>query len=288
MPGPAASFQRRRLREALRAHREHADLTQEQAAKAVEWSISKIIRIEAGSVGVSVSDLRSLLSLYVVTDAAQVEELLTLARSSRRRSWLSPYRDMLAPGFVTFAELESDASELRYFQEVLLPGLVQTRAYAFSCITAALAATGRHGNITTLVDIRLRRQREVLDQARPPEIYFVLDEAVLRRVVHSEEVMRAQLRELVELSTRDFVHTMVIPFSHGVHAGSFGPFVIMDFPGPDARSILYQEGAFTDQIVRDKPEMIAAYRKTFDQLANGALAETDSLAFIKRIADEMR
>jgi transcriptional regulator with XRE-family HTH domain len=285
---PTSSFQRRRLRESLRRIREQAQLTQEQAALSMEWSQSKLIRIELGSVGISVTDLRALLALYQVTDRTVIDELLSLARMARKRSWLSPYKSVLRPGFLTFLELEPDASVLRIFQASVIPGILHTRAYAEEIITETSAPSEMtRERIDLIVEIRMRRQREVFDQPNPPTLVVVLDEAALRRTVGGRQVTREQLLHVARIAELDYVHITVLPFRTGAYAGIYGPFIIADFPDPQARPILYQEGAFGDQVVREKTDLLDNYRKTFDHMVMRALDETESLAFIRRVAAEM-
>jgi transcriptional regulator with XRE-family HTH domain len=83
---------RRRLRDALRKAREAQQLTQKQAADDLDWSMSKLVRIEAGTVNVSTTDLKALLQLYAITDEAQVGNLLGIARNTRRPPWYSKYQ----------------------------------------------------------------------------------------------------------------------------------------------------------------------------------------------------
>src|SRR5947208_15414439 len=92
---PSPVVQRRRLRTELRKARQDAGRTQEQVAEAMDWSLSKLIRIEAGSVGISTNDLRALLALYQITDPTEVEPLVELARAARRKPWWAGYRDAL-------------------------------------------------------------------------------------------------------------------------------------------------------------------------------------------------
>ena len=127
-PGPLV--QRRRLRTELRRARAEADLTQDQVADAMDWSLSKIIRIETGAVGISTNDLRALLSLYKIHGPDRVHELVELARASRQPSWLSKYRGDISPQYLQYIEYEQAASVLRTYEPLLIPGLLQTEEYA--------------------------------------------------------------------------------------------------------------------------------------------------------------
>src|SRR5215467_12500520 len=125
--GPRQVVKRRRLRAELRSARLQAGLTQDQVAEAMEWSPSKIIRIEAGSVGISTNDMKALLRLYRIEDSARTEKLLALARIARERS--ANYRDA-PPRLLQFIEYEAAASIIRGFQQLAVPGILQTEEYA--------------------------------------------------------------------------------------------------------------------------------------------------------------
>ena len=128
----APAVARRRLRLALRKAREAKGLTQAQVAEALDWSLSKVNRIETGEVTVSTTDLHALLRLFEVTDAAQVDRLVADARASRRRGWWDEprYRQHLTPAMLQLFQFETEATTIRIFHPTLIPGLLQTRAYA--------------------------------------------------------------------------------------------------------------------------------------------------------------
>jgi len=94
--GDSASplMHRRRLRNELRSARQDKGLTQEQVAQAMEWSLSKMNRIEKAKTGISANDLKALLPLYGITAQDRTEELLTLARASRQTGWWRDYADV--------------------------------------------------------------------------------------------------------------------------------------------------------------------------------------------------
>src|SRR3954454_7776283 len=92
---------RRRLQRELRRYRSEAQMTQRDVAVAMDWSPSKLIRIESGQVAVSITDLRALLQHYGVTDAAVVENLEHAARNSKKSSW-SQYCDVVGPAAATY------------------------------------------------------------------------------------------------------------------------------------------------------------------------------------------
>jgi len=283
--GPSPVVQRRRLRAELRAARQAAGLTQEQVAEAMGWSLSKIIRIEAGSVAISTSDLKALLRHYQIVDPGRTDELVALARAARERSWWSQYQGVAPAGLPQLIGYEAASSITRNFEPLLVPGLLQTEEYAHVIIRkfAEGAAVER---VNTLVEIRMRRQ-ELLDQADPPLLFFIIDEAVVRRHIGGKAVMRRQIHRLAELAARPNVTIEVVPFSAGAHPGLKGPFVAIEFPDPADDDVLYLESAQGDLISRDVPEEVLSYREAFEQLRNISLGPDDSAAYLSTAADAM-
>jgi transcriptional regulator with XRE-family HTH domain len=278
-------MQRRRLRAELRKARQAKELTQEQAAREMDWSLSKIIRIEAGSGGISSRDLETLLGLYGVTDSEHVDALLALAREARERSWWSAYRDVAPRSLLQLIECESAASVIRQFETMFVPGILQTEDYAHAVIQDYFDERPGSDKLHALVELRVRRE-ELLDSANPPPCRFVLDEAVVRRLVGGSAVMRRQLRRLIELADMSHITVELIPFSAGLHPGMKGPFEIIEFADPSDRDIVFLEGSNGD-IISDSPEDTLAYRENFERLAGASLGPRDSLARLTSIADEM-
>lgn len=150
----APAVKRRLLKGALRQEREAADLTQTQVARALDWSVSKIIRIETGAVGLSVTDLRALMDLYKITNEERQAELLELARGSRRQPW-SAYSNVYSNAARMLFGYETAAKIIYKYEPTFIPGLLQTEEYA-----RALLKGAGHGEdeIESMVRGRLERQ----------------------------------------------------------------------------------------------------------------------------------
>ncbi|HEY8471800.1 MAG TPA: helix-turn-helix transcriptional regulator [Natronosporangium sp.] len=283
---------RRRLRHALRRARDQAGLTQEQVSEAMDWSLSKVIRIESGGVGISTTDLRQLLQLYQVTDPAEVDELVELARIGRQRPWWTRYRDSLPPAYLSYVGLEDESSALRCVNPVGLPGLLQTEEYARALVSASWWAAStvnrtviRESELDAAVEVRKIRQREVLHRPSPPQITAILDEAVLWRQIGGADVLRRQLHHLIALGQEPHISVRVLPFRTGVlHVLS--PFVVIEFPDPADSEVVYVENV-VDHTIVDGAEVVI-YRNVFDQLQQASLAEAESLELIARVADELK
>jgi transcriptional regulator with XRE-family HTH domain len=264
--GQDAPVQRRRLRSYLRRARHQAGLKQRDVAEAMEWSLSKLIRIESGSVGVSAADLRALLHHYGIVDAAEVDRLLSLARAAKeQRGWWTGYREVTSQRYLAFLGYESAASVIQAFQPLVIPGLLQTEEYA-RAVLRAHGGSAVDRRVEEWVALRMRRQEELFERVDPPEIFFVIDEAALHRWVGGRDVMRRQLHRLKEDSGRDNVTIDVVPFSAGAHPSMQGPFVILEFPDERDEDVLFLETPRGDIISRDEQEEIEPYRQTFAQL----------------------
>jgi transcriptional regulator with XRE-family HTH domain len=284
---PSPAVQRRRLRAELRRIRLGMNQTQEHVAAAMDWSLSKLIRIENGSVSISTNDLKVLLDHYGIVDDRRVEELVTLAKAARERSWWSVYRDVASPQLLQFIEYQAAAMITRNFESLLIPGLLQTEEYAREVIKEF---SGRPSlpkdRLDALVGLRIKRQELLRRTGPPPWFFFILDEAVLRRLVGGKDVMGRQIRHLMELASRDDVIIEVVPFSAGVQYGMHGPFVILEFEEAEDDDVLYLESPRGDLIHRDDPEEILTYREIFEELRHMSLGE-GSAGFMRGLLDEM-
>jgi transcriptional regulator with XRE-family HTH domain len=271
---------RRRLRVELRAARAATGLTREDAARTLDWSLSKLVRIETGDQGVSVTDLRAMLQLYNVTDEGRVRELTTLARSTRRQSWWSSYRDVISKQFGQYLGYEGAASYIRTFHPMLVPGLLHTDDYAFEILRLRMT----NERARRLVNLRMERQERVLDQQHPPETTFVFGEEALTRCIGGPGVMREQLRHLVEVAARPSVSIQVVPLSAGAHPGLSGSFILLGLQ-ETGEDLLFLEGAGADVVSRDDREMIPPFIESFHTLRGLALSEDDTRMLIIRRID---
>ncbi|MDL4813562.1 helix-turn-helix domain-containing protein [Actinomadura opuntiae] len=284
---PAANsptVRQRRLRAEMRRSRAEAGLTQEQVAENLDWSLSKVIRIESGSVNISTTDLKALLALYRVADD-RVAELVELARSARERAWWSGYRKILSPQYYELIGYESAASIVRQYENLILPGLLQTQEYAQEYIGGDLPPE-QAGDVEPLVEVRMRRQ-EILERENPPLLLFILDEATVRRQIGGPRVMRNQLRHLVDLASRPHITIEVVPFSAGVYPGLRGSFTILEFPAAEDDDVLHLESPGFMRVTRDLQEAITSYRERFEELRKISLRPEGTAVLLNQLANEM-
>jgi transcriptional regulator with XRE-family HTH domain len=245
--GPDPTVHRRRLRNELRKAREAVGMTQRDVAVAMDWSQSKLIRIETGAVNISTNDLRALLGHYR-TDQTKIESMVELARSARGTSPWSLWRDVASPEYIAFLGYESSASIIRNFEPLIIPGLLQTEEYAREVI--GVVEPSNNERIDALVDLRVRRQ-EVLTKPGAPSVHFIMDEAVIRREVGGPSAARRQLKHLLELNELSNVTMRIMPFGSGIYPRLRVPYVHFEFPDPVDESVLFVEYPSGDLIVRE-------------------------------------
>jgi len=279
--GPSPTVRRRRLAAKLRELREAAELTIDEVGDRLECSASKISRIETGHVGVTPRDVRDMLEVFGIEDDER-EALVQLAREARKKGWWHAYNEVFTGSFVG---LESDASFLHTHQGLLVPGLLQTDGYTRAVIRA-IRPDAAETDVELRVDGRVKRQKLITEEANPPEYWAVLDEAVLRRTVGGPEVMREQLKRLVELATLPHVTLQVVPFSAGAHAGMEAPFLILGFPEQADPDVVYVENT-TSGVYLEQPEDVHRYTLMFDHLRAAALKPDDTVDLVDRTADRL-
>jgi len=247
----------------LRRLRESSQLTTQEAAEAIRATHSKISRLERGRSAARQRDVADLLSLYGVSDEAEREQLLALARPANAPGWWQQYNDILPRWLELYIGLERAASIIRSYEVQFVHGLMQIEPYARAVILIANAHAPAE-EIDRRVSMRMTRQR-LLTQPGAPEIWAVLDEAALRRSPDGPKVMRAQLEHLLQITDLPNVTLQIVPFDAGPHAAAGGPFTILRFPEPDLPDVVYLE-QLNSALYLDQPDDVTGYVTIMDQL----------------------
>jgi transcriptional regulator with XRE-family HTH domain len=283
--GESPAVARHRLRLALRRAREAKGLTQRQVAESLDWSLSKVNRIESGEVNVTGTDLQALLRLFDVTDSGRIEALTEAGRAARRRGWWDQpqYREHLTPAMIQSIQFETEATTIRSFQPILIPGVLQTREYA-----AAVLDAGRDmlppADLTTRLDVRMLRRDQLFRRPEPPSYLLVLDESALLRDVGGPQVMSTQLYDLLEMARTGAVVVRVLPLSYKtVHM--VGLFVI--YASDEEDVALYVESGLDDEVLY-APDRIRQHRQFFEQAWHGSLSIGASIHLIEARAAALR
>lgn len=252
----------------------------------MDWSLSKIIRIESGSVGVSTNDLAALLRLYKVKDRQRVRDLLALGKAARQHTWWSKYRHLLPPDYFQYIEYETSASIIRSYETLLVPGLLQTEGYATA--TARLYRLNFTAEeVKARVEVRMRRQELLLDQPEPPLLFFILDEAVIHRLVGDHDLRQAQLEKLISMADRPEVTIEIVPFAIGLHRGIAENFNILEFSDPADYDVVFFESV-RDSLFSDVTEEIGVYRELFEDLRKMSLGPKGTRDYLTEVVDTIR
>ena len=278
------TVRRRRLGSELRRLREDHSIKLEEVAERLGVAASTLSRIETGKAPTKSVYLTAMLEMYGVTDPAQRQVLVDMAREGHRKGWWSVYDDVLPTGFGIYVGLEAEAAGLRAFEGEAVQGLFQTPDYA-RAILREVQVRDTDEQVERLVDLRMKRQ-EVLDRNPPLDVWMILDEAVVRRTIGGPEVMRDQLARLVEESKKPNVTLQVLPFETGSHAGLRGPFSILEFPDRADADVAYVESV-AGIIYLEKEREVRTCAEAFDRLRAAALAPGQSSDLIFEAAKDL-
>jgi transcriptional regulator with XRE-family HTH domain len=270
-------IRRRVLARQLKLLREQSGLTLEEAAPKLDFSVSKLSRIENAQVVIDVHWVKSMLDVYDV-GGARWHELTELAREAQQPGWWRAY----GLGNNSYIAFETEASRVQIFTLGYVPGLMQTADYA-RALMRAVPVRRTEEELDNEVAARLYRQRRLTSVDDPLEVVAVIDESVLYRPVGGRDVLCEQLGRLVEFAGLDAVRLQVLPFAAGAHAALASEFNILHFGDlgePDMAYVEHTLGALS----LDKDGDVARARLTFERVLSDALDPADSLALIHRMA----
>jgi transcriptional regulator with XRE-family HTH domain len=264
--GPANGMQM--FARELRAQREAAGLTQEQLAKLMGYSASVIAKLETCRTIPSPEHARQ--ADTALNTPGTFVRLRTGMLNGAYEAWVRALLDM-----------EERATVLRNWEPLVVPGLLQTEAYARSILRAARPADS-DAEIEQLVATRMARQG-IWDRDEPPVLSVILGEGVLRQCVGDAAVMREQLGRLIEAGGQPRVSVQIMPFASAAHPGMLGPFVVASFDaGPDAA---YLDNALDGQVTEQRKQ-VARVALLYDTLAREALSTGTSREFIAKVIQE--
>lgn len=277
------TMRRRRLAAELRRLRHEAGLSLEDVADGLGWQPSKLSRIENRQVGVSTADLRKLLVAYKVEDQAYRDHLADIARRATERGWWQSFSsDVVPTALATLIGLETEARTIRSYEPELVPGLLQTEAYA-RAIMRAWQPGWTAADIDRRVDIRMARQDVLRETGASPQVNCIINEAVLRRTVGGNEVMHEQIEMLAKERDPANVTVQALPFNSGAHPAMAGPFQILTFHDPGDLGIVHLESAMT-ALTLEQPEELRRYDEIWGSLQARALSPEDSRVMMRSYA----
>ncbi|MFD4523163.1 helix-turn-helix domain-containing protein [Streptomyces sp. NPDC058470] len=273
---------RRQLGAMMRKLRARKGLTLEEAGRLVGVSKATVSRYETQVGPVKWIVIDALCREYSATEPERIA-VVALAKDAKQQGWWSSFSDSIPESMNLLLTLEDEAVREDHFSCVYVPGLLQTRAYS-TALQKANEVPLEPTEIERLVDIRMKRQ-EVLTRAKPPRLWAILDESVVRRVVGSPEIMKEQLDRLLEANESPHITLQVLPFSKGAHSAALGSFVIIG--GTEQTLDVVYVDFHTGSLFLEKDEELNRYRVAFEYLRAQALDMEASSAMIHRARKEL-
>ena len=280
------TVRRRRLAAELRRLR--GNRTGTVVAKALGWSPAKISRFELGRSSFPLDEVEKLLDLYGVAEPRRTQ-LLALAEEANQRGWWEDYADAVSTEYMEYIGLEAEAASVAIWENVAVPGLLQTEEYARRVLaTYRMAVPVPPGILERRVMVRKVRQ-ETLTRDPPLQLSVVMDESVLLRTVGGHEVMRDQLRHLAALSELPNLELRVFPLGREAPVFS-ASFQVFGF------SPIYETGRLGDVV---STESVGSYlyvegetdtylhRLFFQAMADASLSPADSRHLILQTAERV-
>ncbi len=269
-----ATVAKRQLSRALAAWRDRSGDTANQVCDRLTWGRGKVGRFEANNwVRPEMSDVRDLLRHYQVPDDERAR-LEALAQRARKRAWWREYSDVFDSEFPGF---EADASRISVYMPLVLPGLLQTRAYIEAHMQAGSKPPGWRERA---LEARLRRQQVLDREDDAPVVRAVITEASLRYRWGTRQARREQIAHLAELARRPNVELRVLRFSDGPHPGMSSLINIFEFPDERDETMVFLEN---DVSIQESPD-VAAYVEIFEQIVKVALEPVGAVEFLDRLA----
>ena len=271
------TWREKRLAGELRRIREGSRLTQQDVAEQLGWHLSKISNIERGRVSASPDDVARILDVYGVSSAVSAP-LVQLAKDASKRGWWAAYGDVFTGSYI---DMEDSASEIWEWGPQLVPGLLQTSAYAREVIRAGRPDASRE-EVEQRVRGRMARKPLLEREDSAPQLTAVIDEAVFQRATGDLRVMADQIRQL--LNSPQNVTVRVLPFAARIHMALEGPLIVLRFPGnlpPKA----YIETSGGDLYV-ESAEGVRRCSVVFQNVRDAALSPEESATWLARMAEE--
>ncbi|GAA1178487.1 helix-turn-helix transcriptional regulator [Streptomyces hebeiensis] len=276
------SARQRRLGTELRRLREQADLSVTRAAALLGFSQPQVSSIETGRFAVSADRVRAMARSYTCADEAHIDALAEMT-GGRTRGWWEEYREILPPDTLDLAELEHHATALRTAAVIHLPGLLQTRPHAHAVISDVVPALSPP-DVEHRVSYRIKRQA-VLHGEEPTPLTAIVHEAALHMGFGGPDVARAQLKNLLDMSEREHITLLVIPFGAGTFPSSGQGIHYMSGTAPALDTV--QLDTDHGSAFLDTQPQLAKYRTILDRMEGCSLEPAKSRDLIRRIAADI-
>jgi transcriptional regulator with XRE-family HTH domain len=263
----------------LRRLRAESGYSREQVENQTGVNEGTLYRLETARAKPQRRTLIALLDLYGVSDPLRTD-LLDIARTADGKGWLRPYHSELSEEYAAYITFEAEARAVRNYESLFIPGLLQTEDYARAVISGTLPLASQT-EVEQRVRARMERQ-ELLRGGKPLELWAIVDEAAIRRMVGGRTVIRDQLAYLIEAAAMPNVTLQVITFDMGAHPGMPGSFVYMEFSEPTDPELVYIDTLAGDLFLESDADL-RTYEAMFNHLRATALGPAHTKDMISTV-----
>jgi transcriptional regulator with XRE-family HTH domain len=269
----------------LRESRIKAGKTASAAASYADVTPGTLSKYENGENPIPVGTAKLLAEHYgLAPDVCTT--IMEMARGAKQRGWWQKYQE-IPDWFSAYVSFEAEASTLRNYEDGLIPGLLQSPDYARALVKSEIGISDLSDSY---VSVRMQRQERLLDEQRPLRLSAVVNEASLLRRVGGRDVMKDQLKLLIERASLPNVDLRVLPFDMGGHAAIAGSFAIMGFESPfpsiDFEDIVYVEYKMGALYLEEGSTEVSTYSAIFDSVQASSLNPDESIKYIQQVLDE--
>lgn len=273
----------RKVARALRRWRNEAGLRLEDICAPLSWATSKLSRMERAEQAIGPAEVIALATIYGIGEQER-DRYVALALQSRQKGWWTTFNawEAVPEQFEEFVGLESEASRMRSYEDMVVTGLLQTADYATELARGWLPRVSDEA-IGERVRLRMARQTRLHDNP-PLRLDTVVTEAALRQQVGGPEVMREQLQHLLDMIELPHVSVQVMPYAAGAYPAQNCPFRLLSFPDPEDPAVAcveYPGGA----VYVENAEDVEWFILNFDGLTQRALGPAESAGLIRQIAE---
>jgi hypothetical protein len=260
-------------------------MTLDDAAAVMGWNGPKMSKIENAAQYIRPGDVTTLLDAYGVSDPDVRTALENLSKDARKKGWWQTYSGIVSPAYADYISLESDAAQICEWSPLVVPGLLQTAAYARESI-AGITASRSPEEIAALAEVRLARQSVLTRPGPDLEYWGIIHEAALhQRFPTRPSAMRDQLRRLLDTTDMPNVTLQLMPLDSTAHPGVSASFSLVRFPGPTPDVVLLENLRGETYVEGDEASPFA---KAFERIRATALSVEDSLARIAQMEEAHR
>ncbi|MEC3982613.1 helix-turn-helix domain-containing protein [Amycolatopsis sp. H20-H5] len=278
------SVRLRRIARVLRDWREPTGLSSGEVAAKAGWSATKQSRLENAKIPITPVDVLTLALTYDIPEAERTQAFNAVQAAQAPQWWDEVTQGGLLDDIRDYVELEAESTTARIFKIDLIAGLMQTTDYATALVRGYDPSVSEQV-LQSRVDARVKRQARLRGDD-PIRLEAIVAEGALHIQVGGREVMREQLRHLIDLTALPNVDLRVLPAAGGAHPAMGVSFALLSFADgePDVGHIELQERS----VYLEEASDVVPYRRTFDSLRELVLDPEESVKLIAEVGNLKR